>query len=49
MQTSIGMSQVSISYPLDIEPEGLRVTETHVFTEANTAFGLHRVSEVKDH
>jgi hypothetical protein len=46
---AFGMSVDSISYPHDIEPEGLRVTETHVFTDDNTAFGLHRVSEIKAH
>jgi hypothetical protein len=46
---AFGMTADYISYPHDFEPEGLRVTETHVFTDDNTAFGLHRVSEIKDH
>jgi hypothetical protein len=46
---AFGMTVNSIAYPIDLEPEGLRLTETHVYTEDNTAFGLHRVTEIKDH
>jgi hypothetical protein len=42
-------SETAISFPIDLEPEGLRLTETHVYTDDNTAFGLHRVTEIKDH
>jgi hypothetical protein len=46
---TFGMTENSISFPIDLEPEGLRLTETHVYTDDNTAFGLHRVTEIKDH
>jgi hypothetical protein len=46
---TFGMTANSISYPINLEPEGLRLTETHVYTDENTAFGLHRVTEIKEH
>ncbi len=46
---AFNMTSDSISYPIDFEPEGLRLTETHVYTDDNTAFGLHRVTEIKEH